>query len=101
MSDDPKRIVLSRRARFVAAALASVGGVALNEACSVAQVCLSQVSRDDGGPQPCLEPPYERDAEPQPCLSPLPPDAGDDAETDAGPSDGGDAGDASDDADAG
>jgi hypothetical protein len=93
--DDAKRLILARRARFVAAALAGVAGVAV--ACGG--------SIDDADPQPCLSPPYQprdagsgTDAEPQPCLEPLPPDAGDDAEPQVClsplPPDAGDAGDA-------
>ena len=80
--DDTKRLILSRRARFVAAALASVSAVAQAGACT---------------PSPCLEPVPSpvpdagtareagRDAEtptneddsgvPQPCLTTVPPDA--------------------------
>jgi hypothetical protein len=81
--EETKRLILSRRARFVAAALASVAAVAQANACS---------------PQPCLEPvptpvPDAGDVHdgagadsearsalvdsgtPQPCLSTVPPDA--------------------------
>jgi len=95
--EDAKRIILARRARFVAAALAGLnlamcGGKSETDP----QPCLSVVSDDDGGnPQPCLSPPGpgpvdaavdvgdagtdadDPDAQPQPCLSPLPPDSGD------------------------
>jgi hypothetical protein len=65
---DAKKLILARRARFIAAAVASVG-----IACG----------KKDVPPQPCLSEPMIRDdAEaPQPCLSvaiptdPLPPDA--------------------------
>jgi hypothetical protein len=95
-NDEAKRLILARRARFVAAALA---GVAV--ACGG--------STDDADPQACLSPPYQprdagsdadADAAPQPCLEPLPPDAGDDAEPQVClsplPPDAGDAGDAGD-----
>jgi hypothetical protein len=93
-NDDAKRLILARRARFVAAALAGVA-VACGGSEAEPEVCLSPLApRDAGGdaadaqPQPCLEPTFDagKDAEPQPCLSPLPPDAGD----------AGDGGDASD-----
>lgn len=57
MSDDAKRAILARRARFVAAALAGV---------SIA--CGKEAAK----PEPCLEPMIDRDAEPMPCLSPPP-----------------------------
>jgi len=65
MSDDQKKIVLARRAKFVAAAVASVGIACGKEQAEPPRPCLSQV----------YVPP---DAEPQPCLSPVavePPDA--------------------------
>jgi hypothetical protein len=94
MSDDgnAKKTILARRARFIAAAVASVG-----IACG----------KTTGSPGPCLSVAYmpaDGEAAPMPCLSPmLPPsdlDAGDaapdaaDAPTDGGakPDGGGDAG---------
>jgi hypothetical protein len=92
--DESKRLILARRARFVAAALAGVAATA--NACggdAEPQPCLSplydggisdgRADAADARPQPCLEPMIEdaakpdadADAEPQPCLSPLPPDA--------------------------
>ncbi|MBX3188524.1 MAG: hypothetical protein KF819_16025 [Labilithrix sp.] len=54
---DAKRAILARRARFVAAAMASVG-VACGKSAT---------------PQPCLEPTMVEDAAPPlPCLSPPP-----------------------------
>ena len=50
--NDAKKIILARRARFLAAAVATVG-----IACG-----------KDPPPQPCLSQPY---IEPQPCLSPV------------------------------
>ena len=81
MSDDrERRLILARRARFVAAALASAGLVASAPSCGgktdennshkdgsasggtggTPQVCLSSpyVGGSGGTPQPCLEPPY-------------------------------------------
>lgn len=64
MNDDSKKMILARRARFVAAALAGVG-----VACG----------KEQAQPQPCLSQVYVApDAEPMPCLSPpvyVPPDA--------------------------
>jgi hypothetical protein len=73
--DDCKRIILSRRARFIAAALASAGLTAAS--CNKSNV--------EANPQPCLSaPPQNYDAAPPPletpppepppqvCLSPLP-----------------------------
>jgi hypothetical protein len=83
--DEAKRVILMRRARFVAAALAGLnaamcGGETDGPSAGV------PVAVDDGGtPQPCLSataPPdagaSDADAAPQPCLSPLPPDGGGD-----------------------
>lgn len=108
MTDDDKKTILARRARFVAAALTSAGlGALAVQGCGGdtsspgtdaaadgavdaqpdgPSVCLSQPF--DGGhdaPQPCLSPPPPDaaddadDAEPQPCLAPPPAEAGDDA----------------------
>ena len=81
--EDNRRLILARRARFVAAALAGVA--ASTAGCGKAEPCLSQVVNPDSGePQPCLTPPNPNidagdagadadagsDAEPQPCLSP-------------------------------
>ena len=95
--DEAKRIVLARRARFLAAALASVaatgaaaagaeacgGGVDQTQDAGQPQPCLKVApdssqqdsGADTGVPQPCLS--IAPDAEPQPCLGALPPDAGD------------------------
>lgn len=99
--DEARRIILARRARFVAAAVTINAAAAVAAAC---EPCLSPTGPiepdgavPDGGrdatPQPCLnvvQPPTDAgdagDATPQPCLSPLPPDGGDDA------GDGGDGG---------
>ncbi|MBK8999765.1 MAG: hypothetical protein IPM35_28950 [Myxococcales bacterium] len=75
MSDDARKAILARRARFVAAALA---GASLGAACAKDRgpdpvMCLSPPIEhsDDGGPppMPCLEPPP-----PQVCLDPPPPE---------------------------
>lgn len=101
-SHDPKSLVLARRAKFVAAALAGVTGVAT--ACggstettkSHPEPCLGVECCPDPPPQPCLSTVADADAEgasdasdastdanaddadadatPQPCLSPLPGD---------------------------
>ncbi len=63
MTDDDRSRVLSRRAKFVAAALASV----MLDGCKP-QVCLSQPN-----PNPCLS------VNPEPCLSPPPQDPPPDA----------------------
>lgn len=76
MSDEAKRLILARRARFVAAAVAGIAA-----ACGG--------STEDTRPTPCLEPGIRdsgadaADADPKPCLSPLPPDASSDASDDA------------------
>lgn len=79
-NDEAKRLILARRARFVAAALTGV-----------AVACGGSTESTDQNPQPCLSPPANldggrdtgTDAQPQVCLEPLPPDAGPDAESDA------------------
>lgn len=94
-NDDAKRLILARRAKFVAAAIAGIA-VACGGSEADPEPCLSPVlqPRDagpdadananvDAQPQPCLDvlaPDASDDAEPQPCLSPLPPDAGDGGE---------------------
>jgi hypothetical protein len=74
--DDDKKSILARRARFIAAALATLtGGMASCDGCSDVEIV-----DDDGGagaaePQPCLTPPRGTGGEggtggtPQPCLS--------------------------------
>ncbi len=66
MSDDAKKLILARRARFVAATLAGVGVACGKEPTPPPQPCLSQpMTHLDAAP-------------PEPCLSPMPPplDAG-------------------------
>ena len=72
MSDDAKKAILARRAKFIAAAVASVG-----IACGKTPM---------SSPEPCLSIAVDHDAAPMPCLSmPLrPPDAGATAPADAG-----------------
>lgn len=93
-NDELKKRILSRRARFIAAALTSAGlGVA--PACggdTVPQVCLTPTQSDggsdadaDAAPQPCLAPMQDSggdatsdaDAAPQPCLAPMQDSGGD------------------------
>ncbi len=89
MSDDETRkLILARRAKFVAAAIASVG-IACGKTGADPQPCLSPppMEQDATTPQPCLSvmipvepvdaaPPIQTDsdagAQPQPCLSPMP-----------------------------
>lgn len=91
--DDVKRLILARRARFVAAALAGL---------AVAR-CGGKADGDgsDANPEPCLGVAYPP-GPPGVCLTAPYRDAGADADDagDAG-ADAGDAGDAGDDADAG
>jgi hypothetical protein len=75
-ADDDKKMILARRAKFVAAALAGVSLAGVSVACG---------KEPTQPPQPCLSQPMDqRDAEPvpppQPCLSPMP------YNEDAGPS---------------
>lgn len=87
--DDARKRILERRARFVAAAIATLG-----TSCSRPQPCLSAVpiqehdastptkpveSPDAGAPVPCLEIQPQEGPLPAVCLSPLPP-----PKTDAG-----------------
>jgi hypothetical protein len=103
MADDAKKTILARRARFIAAAMASAtigiaaplgacggetDGPSTSDASSEGnpQPCLTQKPPEDGGrdaisePQVCLTAPLDSgrndDATPQPCLSPQPPDSG-------------------------
>ncbi len=89
MSDDElKKRILSRRAKFVAAAIAATGIAACGGEVSgptdaaadgpkdtqadVPQACLSApIDAGDAGPQPCLDvAPDASDDGPQPCLIP-------------------------------
>lgn len=59
-----RRAILARRARFVAAAVASVG------------IACGKTTSTDPPPAPCLSVPIQTDAEPRPCLKvALPEDA--------------------------
>lgn len=77
---DARKIVLARRARFLAAAIAGVG-VACSDPKHPPMPCLEPMADPDAGmdaggaePQVCLS---VAEPEPQPCLQPLPPpDAG-------------------------
>ena len=92
-TEDDKAKILARRARFIAAALASAGLAAAAPACGgeTGGPEGSELPEKEGGardaqaePQVCLSGPEPLpDAGPEPCLSPEPPDAGSDA--DAGP----------------
>lgn len=78
-ADDDKKLILARRARFVAAALAGVSVACGKEPSPPPQPCLSQTA----------EPP---DAEPMPCLTPMmreEPDTGAAAPSDGGAFDAG------------
>ncbi|MBX3202954.1 MAG: hypothetical protein KF894_32805 [Labilithrix sp.] len=78
MSDDARRLILARRARFVAAALASVAAttstlVASLEACGgEVETASGDRGRDRGEPRPCLSAPELPDRPPQPCLGAVP-----------------------------
>lgn len=85
MSGDPRRIILARRAKFVAAALAGMN----------AATCGGEST---SSPKPCLSVAYDAsaDAFPQPCLSAPPQvdsgeDSGESDAAEAGPSDASDA----------
>jgi hypothetical protein len=87
--DEAKRVILARRAAFVAAALAGLSATMCGGQTDADPQSPPGATNDGGTPQPCLTPfvpdaSSDADAAPQPCLAPLPPDAGDD---------GGDAGD--------
>jgi hypothetical protein len=72
MNDDDKKLILARRAKFVAAALAGVSVACGKEPTPPpAQPCLSvpMEHADAGAPEPCLsviDPDWERDASPTP-----------------------------------
>lgn len=89
MSDDAKKILLARRARFVAAAIAGLSMGCGKEAAP--HPCLDVAPEQDGAPAqppaPCLTvaPPQPPPPEPQPCLSVyVPRDAGTPPKRDAG-----------------
>ena len=72
--ENSKKLILARRARFVAAALASVAATTTALAASV-EACGGATTEPgdmDGGPQPCLSP----TATAQPCLTQRIDDAG-------------------------
>lgn len=73
-ADDDKKLILARRAKFVAAALAGVSVACGKEPAPPPQPCLSQqISRDaeppEPPPQPCLTPvQYDPDADARPTV---------------------------------
>jgi hypothetical protein len=86
----PRDRILARRAKFVAAALASAGAIGCS---STAAVCLEpaidagsdgkpDTSTTDTAPNPCLTPALDSSVEdagdtaPMPCLDPAPEDTG-------------------------
>jgi hypothetical protein len=78
--DDAKRMILARRARFVAAALASMAAVAHAGACNPSP-CLEPVpsptpdaGRDAATKDATTTTTIDDGGEPQPCLSTVPPD---------------------------
>ncbi len=86
MSDEEiKRLILARRAAFIAAAVASLAAAQCEPKPADPQPCLSQVPYDPTEPRPqvCLspipqQPPPDASADapeptPQPCLSPVVP----------------------------
>jgi hypothetical protein len=87
MNDESaKKVILARRARFVAAAMMGVGLASCEGNCAPSACLKVAVPEPDAAPMPCLSPPA------------LPPDAGatvsggdagDDAAVDAGPADAG------------
>jgi hypothetical protein len=86
MADDPKKVILARRAYFIAAALtsASIGVASSIGACGGEAEAPPRDGGADAAPQPCLRAPPP-DASPQPCLGMQQPDASPDAATpDAG-----------------
>lgn len=82
MSDDAKRTILARRARFIAAAVASVGMACGKEKATPPQPCLEVAMEPDAGPTPapCLSvaiPTPDAATPPRACLSaPIRRDAG-------------------------
>jgi hypothetical protein len=77
--DEARKLILARRARFVAAAFAGVaatcGGACEPDPClSIAMDERDLDGGNDGTPQPCLTPEVfpdsGTDAQPQPCLTP-------------------------------
>jgi len=92
--DDARKIVLARRARFVAATVASFGLAACSDPKHPPMPCLEPIADPDAGvdagapePQVCLSVAPPEPPEPQPCLSPMPPpqDAGAPIATDPTP----------------
>jgi hypothetical protein len=77
-SDDDRQSILSRRARFIAAAMAAMtGALSTAEGCSEVEIVDDDGSGTGGAePQPCLSPALGGGGEggaggmPQPCLAP-------------------------------
>ena len=90
--DSARRLILARRARFVAAALAGVTATAAvgaaTEACGGGTEQTRSKEDAEAEPQPCLGVDWQEEAGPQPCLSvdaQVPEDAGDEDDAEAGP----------------
>ncbi len=79
--DETRRIILARRARFLAAALASVSAAGMAAGAEACGGTVDEQHADGGEPKPCLG--ITADAQPQPCLSRIPDDAASDAGSDA------------------
>jgi hypothetical protein len=90
-NEDPKQVILRRRAHFVALALASAGVVATSgQACGGDTNADTSNQEADANPQPCLSQPRDDSSVPQPCLGrPYPEDAGEDGDPQADASDAG------------
>ena len=75
MSEESRKRILLRRAKFVAAAFAA--STAAGQACGgTTQVCL-KISVDAGDAGDAGDASDDADAQPQVCLAPIPPDASD------------------------
>lgn len=100
MKGDAKKRILARRAKFVAAAVASMGAIGCSSSDPTPQADASPgtISQPDaclsdsrfGEPEVCLSPPLDTgaaDTAPMPCLDPAPEDTGtaDTDPTDTGP----------------
>jgi hypothetical protein len=81
--------ILARRAKFIAAAIASIGvaGCSSRDAptstdAGATDASVDTINASDTGPVPCLEPQQDtgqEDTGPMPCLDPLPDTGADDA----------------------
>jgi hypothetical protein len=74
-SDESKKLILARRARFMAAALAGVAATTTSLGAAL-EACGGETTQSpgdkDASPQPCLG----ATADPRPCLTAAPQDAG-------------------------